>query len=308
MNFAEGNDRRKALSSISWVLDCTHRNVYIVSVETYKNIQSYDFIVRNPKWTQMQYCVGAKWTVCHHDSWGQSVQQHRRCEVVSRKAGHSFLAVHRPLISWHLDVNSCPQDFCPPTGRDDKCPTSPFVCTFGHESIKGLIAQLPYSTCPLDILLQLHVFIPPQPLVHRRAPSGPTSQSQVDTPSTAGRQQIKRLIHGHYHHNQKKTRETYILAFTTFTASKCRCLVSTPLYVQKKAEKKRVGHLSVIQRRFMIERPGQNTGVETKRLGSRVLSWLVKKSNRICTCQWKPPTMTLFPLFMPSVTIHLNAV
>lgn len=204
MNFVEGNDRRKALSSISSVLDCTHKNVYIVSVWNIKNIQSYDFIVCNPKWTQMQYCVGAKWTVCHRESWGHSVQQHRRCEAVSRKAGHSFLAVHRPLISWHSDVNSCPQDFCPPTGRGDKCPTSPFVCTFGHESIKGLIAQLPYSTCPLDILLQLHVFIPPQPLVHRRAPSGPTSQSQVDTPSTAGRQQIKRLIHGHYHHKQKK--------------------------------------------------------------------------------------------------------
>lgn len=277
-----------------------------------KNIQSYDFIVCNPKWTQMQYCVGAKWTVCHRESWGHSVQQHRRCEVVSRKAGHSFLAVHRPLISWHSDVNSCPQDFCPPTGRGDKCPTSPFVCTFGHESIKGLKAQLPYSTCPLDILLQLHVFIPPQPLVHRRAPSGPTSQSQVDTPSTAGRQQIKRLIHGHYHHKQKKktaaaTRNLHPGIYN-FHCLQMQVSRVNSFIRPKEGRKKRVGHLSVIQRRFMIERPGQNTGVEMKRLGSRVLSWLVQKSNRICTCQWKPPTMTFFPLFMPSVTIHLNAV
>lgn len=140
--------------------------------ETYsKNIQQY-FIWCNPKSTKMRNCVGAKQTICHHASWRQSVQQDRRCKVASRKAGHSFLAVHRLLISKQLDVISCPQDVCPPTDRDDKCPTSHFVCTCGHKSIKGLIAQLPHSTCPLDIFLQFHVFIPPQPLVHRRTPSG----------------------------------------------------------------------------------------------------------------------------------------
>lgn len=194
MNLVEGNDRRKALSSVSWVLflglmPAAHTNTlsFFGLFKTYsKIIRQYDFILCHPKSTEMQNCVGAKRSFCHHASWRQSVPQDRRCEVVSRKAGHSFLALHRPLISWHLDVNSSPQDACPPTGRDDKCPTSPFVCTFGHKSIKGLIAQLPYSTCPLHILLRLHDFIPPQPLMHRRAPSGPTSQSQVDTPSTAG--------------------------------------------------------------------------------------------------------------------------
>lgn len=72
----------------------------------------------------------------------------------------SFWAAHRPLIRWYLDVNSCPQHVCQPTGRADKCPTSPFVCTRWHRPITGLIVQLPYSTSPLDNLLHLYIFIP----------------------------------------------------------------------------------------------------------------------------------------------------
>lgn len=126
--------------------------------------------IQNPLKCKTVWELNGPFAIMHHE---QTVW------ICHRKAGHSFLAVYRPLISWHLDVKSCPQDVCLPTGSDDKCPTSPYVCTFGHESIKGLIAQLPYSTCPLDILLQLEVFIPPQPLVHRH-------KRPVDTPSTVG--------------------------------------------------------------------------------------------------------------------------
>lgn len=135
------------------VVSHTHKPLHCLKHS--KSVQQYDFSLCNPKSTKMCNCVGAKRTICHHGSWRQS-QQDRRCEVASRKAGHCFWAAHRPLISWHSDVNSCPQDVCLPTGRDDKCPPSPFVCTFWHWSIKILIEQLPFSTSPLNMLLQIH--------------------------------------------------------------------------------------------------------------------------------------------------------
>lgn len=110
----------------------------------------------------------------------EDIQQDRWCEVASRETGHCFWAAHSPLISPHSDANSCPQDVCLPTGRVDKCPASSSVCTFGHRSIKGLIAQLPYSTLPPDMLLKLDDFIPPPPLVHTHTLSG----QQVKVKST----------------------------------------------------------------------------------------------------------------------------
>lgn len=180
MNFLEGNVRRKVLSSVSWVLflglppaahtkTCTLYCLKPIQKKKFSNV-ILSCAIQNPLKCKTVWELNGPFAIMHHE---QTVW------ICHRKAGHSFLAVYRPLISWHLDVKSCPQDVCLPTGSDDKCPTSPYVCTFGHESIKGLIAQLPYSTCPLDILLQLEVFIPPQPLVHRH-------KRPVDTPSTVG--------------------------------------------------------------------------------------------------------------------------
>lgn len=241
----------------------------------------------------------------------KSVEQDRRCEVAIRKAGHSFLAVHRPLISWHIDVNSCPQDVCLPTGRDDKCPTSPFICTFGHKSIKGLIAQLPYSTCPLDILLQLHVFIPPQSLVHRRAPSGQQVKVKLTHHQLQAGSRLKGLSMVIIAISKKRQRLPLELASWHLQLSLPQNAgVSCQLFhMSKRLQKKRVGQLSVIQRRFMIQGPGQNTGVETKRLGSRVFSWLVKKSKHSLYIAMKNTNYDPFLLYLClPVTIHLNII
>lgn len=77
MNFVEGNVRRKALPSVSWVLFLdlmpaahTKACALFASFETYsKIIEQYDFILGDQKSTKMQNSVGAKRTICHHASW-----------------------------------------------------------------------------------------------------------------------------------------------------------------------------------------------------------------------------------------------
>lgn len=70
---------------------------------------------------------------------------------------------------------------------------------------------------------------------------------------------------------------TRLLAFTTFSSSKCRCPMSTLIYPKDWKKRGRVIRQS-FRRGLWFKRPGQCAGVETKRPGSRVFPWLVRKS------------------------------
>lgn len=141
------------------------------------------------------------------------------------------------------------------------------------------VYKRPYSTAAIFNMSPRHTslvtcFYSPQPLVHRRAPS----EQQVKVKLTHHQQQAGSRLKGlsmviiAISKKAAPATRTRFLAFIHLSLAQNAGVSCQLFYMSKALQKKGWGHLSVIQRTFLIQRPGKKTGVETKRLGSRVFS------------------------------------
>lgn len=256
-------------------------------------MQQYDFSLCDPKSNKICNCVRAERVIYHHGSWRQSTQQDRRCEVASRETGRCLWPAYRPLISWHSDVNSCPQDVC-------------------------LGWQVSHVTFRLHILRRVYKRPYSIAAIFNMSPRHASVDTCMQFPCFYSTRTIKATSQKSSRHSTRLKGLSTVIITISKEAAACHCSLFAGIYnfrclkmqvspvnsVMHPEDWKKRGWVICQSFRggLWFKGPGQSTGVETKRPGSRVFSWRASQGSR-------KHQIVPFPLYLRlPVTIRLNII